>query len=76
LEDCLKARYEENVRRHCGQRLVFAVEANRRKDVNAAELGAAILICGRSRSRVVVSQSHCLCLEVLDALRWCEFEDG
>ena len=43
FDDCLKARYEENVRRHCGHRLVFADEANRRNEVTAAELGAAMV---------------------------------
>jgi hypothetical protein len=45
LDDCLKARYDENVRRHCGQRLVNVDvdEANRRNEVKAAELEAAMV---------------------------------
>ena len=40
FDDCLKARYEEKVRRHCGHLLVDEDEANRMKD-KAAMLGAA-----------------------------------
>ncbi len=53
LDDCLKARYEENVRRHCGHRLVFADEASRRNEDNAAEPGAAIV-----RVRAVLVQDR------------------
>lgn len=43
LDGCLKARYEENVRRHCGQRLPVVEEANRMIEVKAAVLGAAMM---------------------------------
>lgn len=36
LDDCLEARNEENVRRHCGHRRVLVEEANLRNEAKAA----------------------------------------